>query len=243
MIVLNKFFENEFLQAPISGVPIVVTSPQIKLVKSKKRKKMIGLNETYSIITEGDRLDISRDTASISNKIKIKPKGILISDSYNNPFFPIRPRPRIDTSKVNLIEVFKRYREKYSKFNSLLLPWHFCVEIVEDKYMVFNTRPIDLKFPITNIELKQQQHPEWDELTELFFKENIFDVSEAIHILIIGDSNLDIYTKHMYEIIGRTCIAPFIRYFRLPEGIFQRTFPLNIGRKFNMDLLTKFIKR
>ncbi len=193
--------------------------------------------DLVSVIYE--RIDPTKDVASIANKFTTKPKGIIITDSYNNPFFPIRPTPRIDTAKVNLIEVYRRYRENYAKFQGPFLPWHYCVEMIEDRYVVFNTRPIDMKFPITNSYKK-----EWgDETTQLFMKNNIFDISEAIHILIIGDSNLDIYTLRTYEIIGRICILPFIRYFKLPEGIFQRTFPLNMGKRFKIDLITKFVHR
>ena len=70
---------------------------------------LININETYELITEKKRVNSSKDNASISNKFTIKPQGILIQDSYNNPFFPIRPRPRIDTAKFDLLEVVKKY--------------------------------------------------------------------------------------------------------------------------------------
>ena len=204
---------------------------------------MIDINETYKLIFESkERVDASKDVASISNKFTTKPKGILIQDSYNNPFFPIRPRPRIDTSKNDLILLHRRFRELYGKFTSIFLPWHFCVEMVEDRYLVFNTRPVDMKFPLTSNEAKGLDN-DWDKNTKKFFKEKPFDLSESIHILIIGDTNIDIYTQKTYEIIGRTCIVPFIRYFRMPEGIYQRTFPLNIGKKFKISFISKFIRR
>ncbi len=205
---------------------------------------MIHITDTYNIITEGKRLNINKDSNSISNKFTSRPKGVLIYDTYNNPFTPIKPKPRIDTSKVDLTEVFKRYREIYTKFNTSFLPFHFCCEMVGDRFVVFNTRPIDMKFPMTNLDvLELEETNNWDEITKLYFKENVFDISDAIHIAIIGDSSLDIYTKQIYEIIGRTCIMPFMRYFKLPEGIFQRTFPLNIGKKFNIKYIEKYIKR
>jgi hypothetical protein len=74
-------------------------------------------------------------------------------------------------------------------------------------------------------------------------QDKIFDISEAIHICIIGDSNVDIYTKKIYELIGRTCIVPYVRYFKIPQGVFQRLFPLNIGRKFNIDYISKHTMR
>ena len=250
MISLSKYFEHDFIPGPMGGMNYISTSPNIKLIKTPKKQKnkkdIIDLKETYNIIEESEKLKSSREQKSISNKIRNRPKGIIIQDSYNNPFLPIQPLPRLDTAKVDLIKVHRRFKELYSKFYSHFLPWHFCVELVEDRYTVFNTRPIDMKFPLTNNELKERRKEnkvEWDEVTQMFFNSDLFDLSECIHILIIGDSNLDIYTKQIYEIIGRTCISPFLKYFKLTEGIFQRTFPLNLGSHFNISLLQKYVKR
>jgi len=206
---------------------------------------LVKPEDTYRILNEAfpERLDITKDAASIANKFTTKPQGFLIQDTYNNPFLPVRPRPRVDTSKMDLIEVYKRVRENYGKFASIFLPWHYICEFVGNRYYIFNTRPIDVKFPLTNKQLSKLDDTEWDDLTKLFFKEKIFDISEGIHICIIGDTSLDIYTKKTYEAIGRMCMAPFMRYFKLPRGLFQRTFPLNVGKKFNLDYLTKFVKR
>ncbi len=249
MISIIQYLENDFISAPLSSVPLINTSPQIKLIKTEdKKKKQIkdynNINESYQILNERERLQSSREMISVSNKIRNRPKGIIIQDSYNNPFLSIRPRPQLDTSKVDLIEIHKRYKELYSKFYSDFLPWHYCIELVEDRYTVFNTRPIDMKFPITNEEIKKRDDLlKWDDLTNIFFKENLFDISECIHVMIIGDSNIDIYTNRIYKIIGRVCISPFLRYFKLPEGIFQRTFPLNLGKKFKINILEKYVRR
>lgn len=208
---------------------------------------LVKVDKTYELISEvsQERLDITRDAASISNKFTIKPQGFIIQDSYNNPFLPVRPRPRVDTSKMDLIELFKRVRENYGKFSMDFLPWHYVVEFIGDRYYVFNTRPIDLKYPLQNKEVERfkERKKSWDAITKMFMKDKIFDISEAIHICIIGDSNVDIYTKKIYEQIGRSCIVPFVRYFKLPQGIFQRLFPLNIGRKFNIDYISKHTMR
>ncbi len=208
----------------------------------------VSLDDTYSILQETtkiERLDSSKDSASVSNKFTTYPQGFLIQDSYNNPFLPVRPRPRIDTSKMDLIELYKRVRENYGRFSMDYLPWHFVCELVKDRYYVFNTRPVDLRFPLMSkqVEKKKELTENWDAVTQLFMKNKIFDISEAIHICVIGDSNIDIYTKKTYEKIGRSCIVPYLRYFRLTSGLFQRTFPLNLGKKFNINLLTKFVKR
>lgn len=207
----------------------------------------VNVEDTYKILNEAtnERLDITRDAASISNKFTMKPQGFLIQDSYNNPFLPVRPRPRLDTSKMDLIHLFKRVRENYGRFSMDFLPWHYVVEFIGNRYYVFNTRPIDLKYPLTTNEVLtfEKRKETWDEITNLFMTDKIFDISEAIHICIIGDSNSDIYTKKIYELIGRSCIVPFVRYFKIPQGVFQRTFPLNIGNKFNIDYISKFTTR
>jgi hypothetical protein len=212
-----------------------------------KGNAMFNVEATHNLLQEltNERLDITKDAASISNKFTTRPQGFIIQDSYNNPFLPIRPRPRVDTSKMDLIHLFKRTRELYGKFSMSLLPWHYVVEFIGDRYYVFNTRPVDLRFPLTTNEvLKFEKRKEsWDEVTNLFMSDKIFDISEAIHICIIGDSNLDIYTKKIYELIGRSCIVPFVRYFKIPRGLFQRIFPLNIGSKFNIDYISKFTTR
>ncbi len=208
---------------------------------------VISLDETYQMLfeQEEERLKITRDAASVSNKFRTKPQGILIQDTYNNPFLPIRPRPRLDTSKMDLKEVYQRARENYGTFASDFLPWHYVVEMVGNRYYVFNTRPIDTKFPLYNREVLKftERKKTWDMVTDAFLKDNIFDISEAIHVCIIGDTNIDIYTKRMYEKMARTCMTPFYRTYRIPKGLFQRTFPLNIGKKFNMDMLIKFNTR
>ena len=215
----------------------------------------IDCDNTYKLLTEDevdimatgtqlDRVLTSKDAPSISNKFLIKPQGILISDSYNNPFFPIRPRPRIDTAKMDLFEIYRRYREVYYQFGVSLLPWHFVIEFINNRYFVFSTRPFDYKFPMTNVEVAADQRKDfWNEDTKQFMTDAIFDISTAIHVLVVGDSNIDIYTKKFYELLGRMCVVPFIRFFKLPEGFGQRIFTLNMGHKFNKNLLIKFVRR
>jgi hypothetical protein len=201
------------------------------------------INNFFADEAGQQRISISKDDSSVINKIDTKPKGLIISDSYNHFAFPIRPKPRIDTHRIDLHEINQRYRELYGQFEHNMLPWHFTVELVEDRYYVFNTRPIDMKFPLTNVELKNRNVIEQDAEVNKFLYENIVDVSECIHIVIVGDSNLDIYTKRTYEAIGKYCISPFIRYFKIPSGVFQRTYFFNMGKKFNKDLLVRFNRK
>ena len=215
---------------------------------------LIDYNQTLNILTEDvdnidtlivnhlGRVSAANDHPSISNKFKPKPLGIIISDSYNNPFFPIRPMPRIDSSKIDLILIYKRFRELYSQFEVTLLPWHFVIEFIKDRYYVFNTRPIDMFFPVNNQDVVNRQDL-WDDVTKTFMKNYIFDIKEAIHILVVGDSNIDVYTKKFYELLGRMCIVPNIRYFKIANIDYETIVPLNMGRKFNLSLTTKFVRR
>ncbi len=201
--------------------------------------------DTYKLLTE-ERVLIAKDNTSLQNKFNTKAQGIIITDSYNNPFFPITPRPKIDTSNLDLLEVFRRYKELYGQMKSLFLPWHFCVELVEDRYIVFNTRPLDLKFPINTYQAlknKETLNISWDKITENFFKNKIFDIQDAIHVCLVGNSNIDIYTNKVYNLIGSTCIMPILRQNKLPGGLYQRVFDMNLGIRFNMNAIKKFIKK
>lgn len=191
---------------------------------------------------ENERLEATRNKPTLQNKFTTKPQGIIITDSYNNPFFPVQPTPRIDTSKLDLAELYRRFRELYLQQETPVLPWHFCIELVDDRYFVFNTRPLDMKFPITSQEARDSYKNNWDDVTEMFFDENIFDISEAIHICIVGNSKTDVYTLQTYSIIGNFCITPIIRQNRIPSALYQRIFGLNLGGRFKLDNITKFIK-
>lgn len=215
---------------------------------------LINYNQTLDLLTEDvdninalivnnlGRVNAANDHPSISNKFKPKPLGILIEDSFNNPFFPIRPMPRIDSAKIDLFLIYKRFRELYSQFAVTLLPWHYVIEFIEDRYFVFNTRPVDMFFPVSNQDVMNRQDL-WDETTQTFMKNYIFDIKEAIHILIVGDSNIDVYTKKFYELLGRICIVPNVRYFKIANIDYETIVPLNIGKKFNLDFATKFVRR
>ena len=209
----------------------------------------ISLEETQQIIIPQNtsRVGSDKDTNTTINKFKLRPQGIIVTDSYNNPFFPIRPMPRLDTSKLDTPEVYRRYRELHSEKDSLFLPWHFCVELYQTRYLVLNTRPLDMKFPLTTDEALKVVDPKvkqtWDDKLKSFMTNKLFDISDAIHICVIGDSNIDVYTKRTYEIIGRTCTVPTLRREKLPSGMYQRVFDFNMGERFNLKMISKFIRK
>ena len=213
---------------------------------------IIDFKTTSGLIYEEERYGLSRDVLDRTyllardkvveaNRFKTRAQGVILSDTYNNPFFPIRPVPQIDRAKSDLAEVYMRFREMYGAQKESMLPWHFFVELVGDRYHVFNTRPLDMKFPLKTDEVDIEQII--DEPTRSFLTNKIFDLSDGIHVVICGDSNVDIYTKRIYKLIGYYCISPVLRVNRLPEALYQRTFPLGLGDKFDANLLTFYIRR
>lgn len=207
--------------------------------------------EPSSVIEEKNeplKMDDNADKPSIVNYFLTKPQGIIIQDSWNNFAFPIRPAPHIDTKKFDLQTIFLRYREEYTAFDTNMLPWHYVVEMVGNRYYAFNTRPITMRYPLRHNEMmeRETQLPwgvTWNDETKKFMSEKLFLIEEAIHVCICGDSSMDTYPKNFYKVLGAFCVRPFLHYFKLPHSSRTRTFNLNTGRKFNFDYMFKFLYR
>ncbi len=229
-------------------LPVIAAAALVKsLRKSSDSKKKINdeKGDVKNNIGSISGLLIKGDDQSNSNKIFPRPSGIIISDTFNNPFFPIN-FPRIDTSKFNLPEVSSRFHEDYTGMKLDYLPWHFTVEFIQSQYYIFNTRPLDMKFPITTIDgqnIIDTNSVKLNDKTQDFFKIKPFNLNEAIHIAIIGDSYKDVYIQHLYEILGRNCIGPILRYFKLAPSIWTKVWALNMGPKFKPSLLEQHLKR
>lgn len=190
---------------------------------------------------------LTRDQPSIGNKIRgWKVRGIIITDSFNNPFFPVQ-NPRLDTTKFWLPKIQKQLRTYYAAGPLTYTPWHFHVEILGNaQYFVFNTRPLDSKFPLSTKDaedLVKSNGIELNDVTQKFFESKPFELEDAIHINIVGDSSFDVYTYDLYKTVGRMCIGPILRYFKLPRKMYQKVFPLQMGSKFNPDILDQYLQR
>ncbi len=211
----------------------------------------IDFNDVMTLLTESEEKQLTRSTgnkdkSSIANYFTSRPKGIIIQDTYNNFAFPITPLPKIDKKGFDTQTVFKRYRELYTSFDTNMLPWHYVIEMVGNKYYALNTRPITMKYPLTNKRVLERQSKidvKWDDITKEFFKDNLFDISEAIHVIMVGDSTLDVYPRQFYKCMGAFALRPIYHYFKFPDTLYSRTFPLNVGSKFNADFLSKFSRR
>jgi hypothetical protein len=187
-------------------------------------------------------ISTSKDSPNKLNKI-LRPQGVIVQDTWNNFIFPIRPKPRIDTSKFNTLEVIKRFRSTYSTFPSMFLPWHFVVEMIGDRYYIIQMRPIDTKFPMSNEEVMKSKHYFDNDTITNFFENPIYQINEMLHICIIGDSNIDVYSNKMYRQIGRTCLAPYFRNMFITGSYETRILNFNLGNNFKFSNLILFARR
>jgi hypothetical protein len=224
---------------------------QEELSFTQKNKHLFDLTSTVNLLQEqdssGNYANIlgKSDKVSTANRFNnLKPSGIIISDTFNDPLFPI-PEPKVDTSKFDLVKVLRQFKDYYGKFNLDFSIWHYIIDFIDNKYYAFNMRPIDMIYPITNGKAKEiikNNNANLNDESKKFFKEQPFDLSQAIHIKIIGDSLRDVYTKNLYQLLGRICIAPILRMFKLPMMYGQKTISLNMGYKFDTSALDKYIR-
>jgi len=181
-------------------------------------------------------IDQTRDIPSKPNKIINRTKGIIICDTYNNPFFPI-DTIRIDNADSNLNKVFNRYKQLYATDKSVYLPCHYCIELIEYNYVVYNTRPLNLKFPIVKSELEEHN---WDNITKQFIKLPN-ELTEYIHVWVIGDSNSDMYSKKFYNCLATMCIEPILFNNKQSKTLIDNVFPLNMGINFKMNKMSNLL--
>jgi len=225
---------------------------------SNENHEIIDINTTYGLLlneadvakidtkTETDSMVaklIASDSQSKVNKL-MRPRGVIITDTYNHIMYPI-PYPRIDTSKFDVPQIQRHFQEMTGAKMDFL-PWHFTVDFIKNKYYIFNTRPIDMKSP-TSMQ-QWQERIDGDDLklnakTHKYFERQPFDIQDAIHVAVIGDSSKDIYVKKLYELIGRNCIGPILRSFKLPGKMWQKVYALNMGTKFSTTSLDSYLTR
>lgn len=163
------------------------------------------------------------------NRIRPRAVGIIIEDSVNNIFFPI-PNPVLDTNKQNLPIIQKQYDTLYGGETNSILPWHFVIEYLDRDYIIYNTRPINIMYPyeITN-ELKNTQMV--SEETSQVLQMNP-QIQNMIHILLIGDSTKDVYTKQLYKKIIEFIINPISKTSQFNPIWMNTVLPLNLGNRF-----------
>jgi len=117
-----------------------------------------------------------------------KPNGWLVMDTWNNPFWKMELF-QVDTLGFNTSKLQDYFHEYYGgSKRDLFLPWHFIVEVVDEKPYIINTRPFMYKSLIPGFE-------------------------EHLSIMIIGNSELDIYPGKFYKQIAHGIMNQF-KYMR-----------------------------
>lgn len=207
--------------------------------------------DKFCTILEGDNIVLDRSGLIASgefspkNRIRSKIQGFVIQDTVNNPIFPL-PFPPIDRGKGYSSKIFKQYIAKYQKqYETNTLPWHFLIEFSQYGYNVFNTRPVNLHFPYKTKQVKEivdmNNVSLINKRTEDLLNSGK-ELQEMIHIIIVGNSEMDVYTKDIYRKIGNTIIAPIAKQYKVTPLVDEGTFFLNVGQKFKPNVLKNYIK-
>lgn len=145
-----------------------------------------------------------------------RPKGWLIMDSYNNQYFPLDIF-QYDTMKFNTSRLQLEFHKKYGgSVRDLFLPWHYTIEIVDEKPFVVQTRPI-------------------------LYKSGIPGYEKHISVMLIGDSSKDIYPGKYYKMLAHNIINPY----KVMPGVkmqnSKESFTFWTKENFNQDNLFKEI--
>lgn len=145
-----------------------------------------------------------------------KPKGWLIMDSFNNKYFPM-DIIRFDTMTSNVSKVQNEFHKIYGgNIRDLFLPWHYTIEIIDEKPFVFQTRPPMYRSKVPGFE-------------------------NHMVIMIIGDSNSDLYGSKYYKMIAHNLINPYHYIPGLKVGSTQEHITFWTGEGFHQNKLFKEI--
>jgi hypothetical protein len=187
-------------------------------------------------------IDNTKLTQSKANWIRTKPQGIVVQDSYNNISFPISDI-RVDSNKQNIEILTDKFVSLYSGDREQnILPWHYIIEFLNEGYTVYNTRPLNLKYIRTIQETLEDSKNKkiLNEQTHQLINSST-DITQMIHILIMGDSNSDIYTKKLYKTIAEYIIIPTARVGGFAPTVDANIFYMNLGSSFKFNLIRTYL--
>ena len=146
--------------------------------------------------------------------MKLRPKGWLIMDSWNNEIFPMDIFA-VDTMKFDTERLSREFHKVYGGSNrDLFLPWHWTIELVNGKPFVMQTRPI-------------------------LYKSNISGYKNHLTIMIIGDGNQDIYPGIFYKMMAHNIINPWKYMPGARMSNSKETFTFWTGENFDQNSLLK----
>lgn len=205
---------------------------------------LIELNTVYEALGVGL---ISQEVQNQVNRFPGRPSGIIIEDTVNNLAMPI-PRPILDDNKLNIKLIYQQYTALYSGDTnnySNILPWHYIIEFYDRDYIIYATRPLDLSYVYTTKQTKELAEQNnvtiLNDYTETVLNSST-EVKNFIHVLIVGNSNLDVYNKKLYMKIDEYIIGPISRQSKFAPTIKVNVIPLNMGKHFLLALLGHHLK-
>jgi len=146
------------------------------------------------------------------------PNGWVIMDTWNNPYYPINHTIKYSSKDFDIPKFKKLFHSEYGgRPNDLFLPWHYIIDNVNDFPYVINSRPFNYKTYLPGIENK-------------------------LCILLIGDSEADLYQDSFYKIIAELIINPF----KIMTGAYYMNntrdkFTFLTGKGFKKDRLFNYI--
>jgi len=115
-----------------------------------------------------------------------RPKGVMICDSWNNGVYKFE-QTVIDTARPDWPRIWDEYLKRYSLVDqALFFPTHYVIDTINNIPQIISTRPIS-------------------------YRSLIPDYEEWITVMIIGDSDRDIYTPRYYMSIADLIINPIMR--------------------------------
>jgi len=148
-----------------------------------------------------------------------RPEGIMICDSFNNGVFKFE-QSLLDTARPDWPRVWSEYLKKYSLIDrAIFFPTHFVLDTINDLPQVIATRPISYKSLMPEFE-------NW------------------VAVMLIGDSNRDVYTPRYYRAISDLIINPILKGivgWRETPQLEKNVICHRLGTNFNENLLKRYI--
>jgi hypothetical protein len=149
-----------------------------------------------------------------TNQMLSRPKGWLIADSWNNEAYPM-DLFEIDTMKFNTEKLATWFHKTYGgSTRDLFLPWHWIMDLVNNKPFVIQTRPF-------------------------FYKSNIPGFKNHFTILVIGNGDIDIYPGAFYKQMAHMLINPVKQLPGIRVNNSKENFTFQIGKNFDRNKLLK----
>lgn len=166
---------------------------------------------------EKSKINLSNEKKYNSiNKFQTRPKGVIIMDTFNNPFMPLKDIVLDSASSIEMAKIREELLRRY-KLDGVFLPWHYTVELQKNMYILNNTRPLTYRSLLPQYE-------------------------DYIVICIAGNSEEDLYTKNLYiqiaEIVLNSLIQQPVYKLQIEEIIL-----LNLGNGFRKPQLKKLLRK